>query len=136
MCSTVKMTERKVYFLGETKRELVLAPRSSGWMNFIYVGVKNTEPLLKAYSCGINAKITKVEFWLMNEAKKGWIQANGLHLSYWNGSFMTRGHAMKNEMSREEFMAWWAPKQLAITLDYWTMDPNEPAGVATMRCLP
>lgn len=105
-------------------------------MNFIYVGYQNTGPLLKAYSSEINAKITKVMFWLVNEAKNGWVQSNGLHLSYWNGCLMTGGHAMKHEKTWEEFMAWWVPKQLAIELDYWTMDPDEPVGVAALRCLP
>lgn len=122
--------------LGMTKRVLILAPKSNGWMNFIYVGKQNTGPLLEAYSCGINAKITKVEFWLVNEAKKGWIRVNSLHMDYWNGSWMTQGYAMKNEMSWEEFMAWWAPKQLAIELDYWTLDPSEPPHASMIRCLP
>ncbi len=122
--------------LGMIKRVLVLAPNSTGWMNFIYVGKENTGPLVKAYSCERNTKFTKEMFWLVNEAKKGWVSANGLHFSYWNGGLMTRGRAMKNEMSWNEFMAWWAPKQLAIELDYWMMDPDEPAGVAVLRCLP
>ena len=123
--------------LGMKKRVLILAPKSLGWTNFIYVGKQNTAPLLKAYSSEINAKITKVEFWLANEAKEGWVQMdNNLHMKYWNGSWMTQGHAMKNEMTWEEFMAWWAPKQLAIELDYWTLDPSEPPHASIVRCLP
>lgn len=123
--------------IGNTKQVLPLAPKSPGLMEFIYVGDQNTTELVKAYSSGMNARITKVEFWLLNEAKKGWIHLNGLHNEYWNGSWMTQGYAMKDdELNWCEFMAWWAPKQLKIELDYWTMDPELPAYTAMARCLP
>ena len=120
--------------LGKTRQ--VRLPGSESFTTLIYVGVENTGPLVKAYSSGTNKKITDVEYWWPTYARSGWVHASGLHLSYWNGGLMTRGYAMKNEMTWEKFMAWWAPKQLAIELDYWTMDPNEPAGVAVARCLP
>ena len=122
--------------IGMMKVFMPLAPKSPGLMDFIYVGEENTKELVKAYSCGMNAKIIRTEFWLLKEAKKGWIPLNGLHLSYWHGSCLSKGRRMKDEMNWDKFIKWWAPKQLAIELDYWKMEPNEPAHAAVARCLP
>ena len=56
MLQTILKPINMTLTLGMTKRVLILAPKSNGWMNFIYVGKENTGHLLEAYSCGINAK--------------------------------------------------------------------------------
>ena len=109
--------------IGATTKRLILSPNSPGVLDLIYIGLENTVPLLKVYSREKNTKTMKMKFWRVNLAKKGWISMNSpLARSFWHGNILAAREGKKKTMTYEEFLEWWATKQLQCEMEYWTAD--------------